>query len=339
MQLDSGIRICFTSGGELKGLAIQKPASREYEFWGFGFLNREVRFCVQPWPLEILSTFVLPHAPSTRWVLTMFANMAMGNFLYIQKYAFLLTTPGISYSAGVQWLILCFLFDLGFCCEEFGIADICRRLSSMRENASEVLRDGGDFKRVSAQPFAEVPTQHCFVPDAESTLDANSRCWFSRLTFQNVEGVVNLLEKHPDAFDVDDLASVRNEMNLAIRGDLLSSPIQVKNSVYSSADYWVVLTGDGVGQSEVVGVCGLITFFAVTEEAWIGYLCEFGAPQVDLLRRRAEECGFKKLRVWTTVGNKRATDKYEKYGFNKDRLPSAPAVLCSEDFVSFTKEL
>jgi hypothetical protein len=253
----------------------------------------------------------LPAFPYPQRAFTMLACASMG-FARLPK-SIVLMPDRASEVVMRQWMLLAFLDD-------FGVRLVCEDHLLVKAVAT------GQPASIVKPPFDKIPKSEDFQVDEVAPPTSDPYVWPIQIETYGAESrddVIALMARDDsDAFDSDDVISLGEELKLSIRSDQLSDPLVAGNHYYASAEYWICLANSG-DALVVRAFVGLLTFYRVENECWMGYLLECGAIMTEVALRRAKQRGFQDLLVWTTRENVKAQKFYLGIGFVEatDRVP------------------
>jgi hypothetical protein len=302
---------------ELTGLFVKRLDSLDFTYFTATAKHNDsdITFAMSPAASPAHSAnnelaFVpLPAFPSPRIAFTQLAYASMG-VPKRQKTLALMPDPA-SEPVIRQWVLLAYLDDLGISLQ-------CGDHVLVEEITTE------QFPAIVKPPFNKVPGPEDFQVAALPIDEPDT--WPMKVEAYGTEfcdQVTKLMQRDDSgAFDSDDLTSFGNELKLSIRSDQLLTPLVAGNHQYASAEYWICSANSGSAPI-VRAFIGLLTFYQVENECWMGYLLHCGAIMTEVAVRRAKQRGYRELLVWTTRENINARNFYELIGFVEatDRFP------------------
>ncbi len=194
-----------------------------------------------------------------------------------------------------------------------GVPGDTAQKTGFRSLGGSIDANGPASISASGPPFTQVPRSEDFYidPELERSPAVINGIQLRACRPTDLQQVKDLLEKEPTAFDDTDLDRVELEIQLATRAGRLAKPLAGHLFPYASADYWVLIGKKDLKET-VLGVVGILQFYGVPDEVWIGYLCRHGSVLTETILRQSRELGFAEVLVWTTPDNQKAIDWYGK---------------------------
>jgi hypothetical protein len=304
---------------ELAGLLVKRLDSLEFSFFTVTAEHKgsDITFFMSPAASPTESTnneieFVgLPAFPYPQKAFTFLACASMG--VPRRQKTLALAPKDASEAVIRQWMLLVYL-------DEFGI----RLRSADHVVVGQMTTE--QFPSLQNPPFNKMPVPEDFQIDESALPISDADTWPLQVEIYSArfcDQVVRLMEgDNSGAFDSDDVTSFGDELKLSIRSDQLLTPLVVGSHQYASAEYWVC-SANSKTPAIVKAFIGLLTFYHVEGECWMGYLLHYGSIMTEIAMRRAKHRGYRELLVWTTQTNTRAREFYQLIGFvvATDRFP------------------